>query len=197
MIAVLILTVIAGAFAAFFNIVPTFLSDNSGVLTDWFLYLLLFLIGFDLGNNRESLKTILKADRYTVLVPLGTIFGTLFGGFLASFVVNLSVMDSMAVSAGFGWYSYSGIILAKVRSADLGAIAFLSNVMRESMSFILIPILAKYVGPLTSVAPGGATTMDVTLPVIEKYAGKRAAVVGFVQGVILSTITPFVIPLFV
>lgn len=196
MIAVLVASIIAGAVMAGIGFIPNQIISSGGVITEYFLYFLLVMIGIDLGNNRESLKTIFKADRFTVIVPLGTILGTIFGGYLASFIVNLSAKDSMAIASGFGWYSFSAVILAKERSADIGSIAFLTNVMRESMSFILIPLVAKYINKYAAVAPGGATTMDVTLPVIEKYAGKRIAVIGFMQGVILTGITPFVIPLF-
>jgi uncharacterized membrane protein YbjE (DUF340 family) len=106
-------------------------------------------------------------------------------------------MDSMAVASGFGWYSFSAVILAKVKSAELGAIAFLSNVIRESLTLISVPFIAKYFGQYAAIAPGGATTMDVTLPVIEKFAGRRAALIGFVQGVLLTTLTPFIIQLFI
>ncbi|WP_022851277.1 lysine exporter LysO family protein [Limisalsivibrio acetivorans] len=197
MMVLLIAAVILGAVASFFGVVPEVLNANNGILVEITLYLMLFLIGFDLGNNRTSFSSMFKADKMLLIVPAGTILGTLFGGFLCASIVNLSGQDAMAVAAGFGWYSFSAVILAKVKGAELGAIAFLANVMRESLSLFLIPVIAKYLGPYAAIAPGGATTMDVTLPIIEKYAGRRAAIIGFVQGVILTGITPFVIEMIV
>lgn len=193
----LIASVFAGAFLSFNGLLPDVLVNNNGILVEAMLYLMLFLIGFDLGTSRAGLKATLKPDRYLIIVPAGTIVGTIAGGFLCSFVIDLSAMDSMAVASGFGWYSFSAVILAKVKSAELGAIAFLSNVIRESLTLISVPFIAKYFGQYAAIAPGGATTMDVTLPVIEKFAGRRAALIGFVQGVLLTTLTPFIIQLFI
>jgi len=193
----LIASVFAGAFLSFNGLLPDVLVNNNGILVEAMLYLMLFLIGFDLGTSRAGLKATLKPDRYLIIVPAGTIVGTIAGGFLCSFVIDLSAMDSMAVASGFGWYSFSAVILAKVKSAELGAIAFLSNVIRESLTLISVPFIAKYFGQYAAIAPGGATTMDVTLPVIEKFAGRRAALIGFVQGVLLTILTPFIIQLFI
>ncbi|HAL85792.1 MAG TPA: hypothetical protein DCM31_02235 [Deferribacteraceae bacterium] len=197
MLIMLIASVFAGAFLSFNGLLPDVLVNNNGILVEAMLYLMLFLIGFDLGTSRAGLKATLKPDRYLIIVPAGTIVGTIAGGFLCSFVIDLSAMDSMAVASGFGWYSFSAVILAKVKSAELGAIAFLSNVIRESLTLISVPFIAKYFGQYAAIAPGGATTMDVTLPVIEKFAGRRAALIGFVQGVLLTTLTPFIIQLFI
>jgi len=197
MLIMLIASVFAGAFLSFNGLLPDVLVNNNGILVEAMLYLMLFLIGFDLGTSRAGLKATLKPDRYLIIVPAGTIVGTIAGGFLCSFVIDLSAMDSMAVASGFGWYSFSAVILAKVKSAELGAIAFLSNVIRESLTLISVPFIAKYFGQYAAIAPGGATTMDVTLPVIEKFAGRRAALIGFVQGVLLTILTPFIIQLFI
>ncbi|QAR31864.1 lysine exporter LysO family protein [Geovibrio thiophilus] len=197
MLIILIVSVVTGAFLSFNGLLPEVLVNNNGLLVEAMLYLMLFLIGFDLGTSRAGLKATLKPDRYLIIVPAGTIAGTIFGGFLCSFVIDLSAMDSMAVASGFGWYSFSAVILAKVKSAELGAIAFLSNVIRESLTLVSVPFIAKYFGQYAAIAPGGATTMDVTLPVIEKFAGRRAALIGFVQGVLLTGLTPFIIQLFI
>jgi uncharacterized membrane protein YbjE (DUF340 family) len=196
MIFMMILAVITGAFAAFTHLISDQIISMCLSLTDISLVLLLFFIGFDIGNNRESLKSLLKADRLAIIVPLGTIIGTIFGGYLVSFVTSLSSSESMAISAGFGWHSLSAILLAETKGSDIGAIAFLSNVFRESLTLITLPFLVKYIGPYAPIGAGGATTMDVTLPVIEKYAGKRAAIIGFINGIILSTLVPIILPLF-
>ncbi len=113
-----------------------------------------------------------------------------------SLVTELSANEGMAIASGFGWHSLSAVLLAEMKGSDIGAIAFLSNVFRESLTMLSIPFLVKIVGPYAAIAPGGATTMDVTLPIIEKYCGKRAAIVGFINGVILSTLVPIIIPLY-
>jgi uncharacterized membrane protein YbjE (DUF340 family) len=197
MLIVIFGSVIAGALCSYFGLLPDVVLHNNGILVDSMLYLMLFLIGFDLGTSRAGLKTMLKPDRYLIIVPAGTIVGTIFGGFICSFFINLSAMDSMAVASGFGWYSFSAVILAKVKGAELGIIALLSNIMREALTIACVPFIAKYFGQYAAIAPGGATTMDISLPIIEKFAGRRAAIIGFVQGIVLTALIPFMIQLFI
>ncbi len=192
----MILSVIIGVMCAQYNLLPDILTVNSDKITNYSLYILLLLIGFSMGKDKESIKKLFKTDYIAFLVPLGTIVGTLVGGYVASFFINLSAGDSMAVSAGFGWYSLSAVIISNLKNSDLGSIAFLANVIREILSIILIPFIAKYVGPYVSIAPGGATTMDTTLPLIEKYAGESAAFIAFIHGFILSAFVPIIVPLF-
>jgi len=196
MIVFMILAVFLGTVSSFTHILSPHLIKGCLHITEVSLIILLFLIGFDIGNNRESLKTLIKADRYAIILPIGTIIGTIFGGYLVSLITDLTANEGMAIASGFGWHSLSAVLLAEMKGSDIGAIAFLSNVFRESITLISIPFLVKLVGPYAAIAPGGATTMDVTLPVIEKYCGKRAAIVGFINGVILSTLVPIILPLY-
>ncbi len=196
MIILMLASVFLGVFFTQFNFTPDILIKNSEILTEYSLFLMLILIGYDMGRDKESLKKLLNTDRRAFLLPLGTVVGTLVGGYIASFVINLSAKDSMAIASGFGWYSLSAIIIADAKGADLGSIAFLTNVSRELFSIILIPFVVKYIGPYVAIAPGGATTMDTTLPLIEKYAGESAAVIAFIHGFILSALVPFCVSLF-
>lgn len=196
MIISMILAVLVGTTLSYTQILSPVLINGCLRITNISLIILLFLIGFDIGNNRESLKTLLKADRLAFIIPAGTIAGTLAGGYAVSFITDLTANESMAISAGLGWHSLSAILLAEMKGSDIGAIAFLSNVFRECIALVSIPFLVKFLGSYTPIATGGATTMDVTLPVIEKYCGKKAAIVGFINGVILSTLVPIILPLF-
>ncbi|ADR17975.1 lysine exporter LysO family protein [Calditerrivibrio nitroreducens] len=196
MIFLMILAVISGAILSQFNLLPHFFLTYSSDITDYALYLLLFIVGFDIGRDTEALKRLFTADRYAFLIPIGTIMGTLFGGFIASFLITISIKHSMAIASGFGWYSLSAVIISKSAGSDLGSIAFLSNVFRESMSIITIPIISKYLGPFIAIPPAGATSMDTTLPIIQKYAGDEAAVVAFVHGFILSALVPIFVSFF-
>ena len=196
LILLMIIAVILGVFFAQFQLLPHLLMNNSSKITDYSLYFLLVLIGFSIGKDKSTIKTLFKSNYIVLLVPLGTIIGTLIGGYLASFLINLSAKDSMAVSAGFGWYSLSAVMISNMKSSDLGSIAFLSNVSREIISIVLIPFTAKYVGPYVSIAPGGATTMDTTLPLIERFAGEDAALTAFIHGFVLSILVPFIVPIF-
>ncbi len=73
--------------------------------------------------------------------------------------------------------------------------SFLSNMLRESMALVLIPVLARTRFPLLAVGAGGATSMDVTLPLIEKNCGARAVPFSIASGGLLSLSVPFLVPL--
>lgn len=197
MIILMILSVIAGTLLAQNGLLPSYLSQYSSDITDYALYLLLFIVGFDIGRDTDALKKLFTADRYAFLIPLGTIIGTLAGGLAASVVLQMSTKHALAVASGFGWYSLSAVIISKSAGSDLGSIAFLANVFRETMSIILIPLIAKYLGAFVSIAPAGATSMDTTLPIIQNYGGDEAAVVAFVHGFILSALVPVFVGIFV
>lgn len=196
MMLMMIAAVIGGIVLSQYSLLPVIVTQYSDNLTTYMLYLLLLLIGYDIGRDKNTLSKLFSSDKKLFFIPLGTVIGTLIGGLSSAFVIGLSISDSLAISAGFGWYSLSAVIIADVRGGDLGSVAFLSNVFREIISIILIPLLVKYLGPYASIPAGGATTMDTTLPLIEKYAGSSAAFVAFVHGFVLSLLVPFLVPLF-
>lgn len=196
MILLMVIFTIFGILAAQFGILPAIFIYHSDRVTEYSLYLLLLIVGYDIGRDKSAIVRLITKDKFAFFIPFGTIVGTLTGGYIASLFINLSVSDSLAVAAGFGWYSLSAVIITKMKSADLGSIAFLANVFRELLSILLIPIIANKLGPYVSIVPGGATTMDTTLPIIEKYAGESAAIVAFAHGFILSALVPIIVPIF-
>lgn len=101
----------------------------------------------------------------------------------------------MAIGAGFGYYSLSSIIIGKIRGEAIGAIALISNIIREVVTLVSAPILARYIAKLAPIASGGATSMDTTLPVIYKYAGNKYSLISIINGAVLSTLVPILIPI--
>jgi uncharacterized membrane protein YbjE (DUF340 family) len=69
--------------------------------------------------------------------------------------------------------------------------------MREAISFILIPLVAVKIGRLAAVAPGGATTMDTTLPLIAKATDAYTTVIALINGTTLSAMVPLLVPLLI
>ncbi|HZW83376.1 MAG TPA: lysine exporter LysO family protein [Candidatus Deferrimicrobium sp.] len=166
-------------------------------ITAWALYFMIWAVGLDLGKSGETLRKVLAVGWKVLLVPLGVVLGSLLGSVLGGTLLGFPINESSAIGAGFGWYSLSGVLLAQIYSVKIGAIAFLSNVFRELIAVMTIPFLAKKIGPLAAVAPGGATTMDTTLPLIAAAAGNHTALIGFVSGLTLSSVVPFLIPILI
>ncbi len=164
---------------------------------NWGLCIMLFFVGLDIGGNKEVLYRIKRIGWKVVLIPISIAIGSIVGAIAISSIVNLSAWEAAAVGAGMGWYSLSAVILDQLHSTYLGAIGFLSNVLRELLSLIIIPLLAKYTKDLYTIAPAGATAMDTTLPIIAKCTTSEIAILAFISGITLSTMIPFLVPFFI
>lgn len=76
-----------------------------------------------------------------------TAVGTLAGAALSTLLLPpLTAGDTMAVGAGFGYYSLSSIFIADFRGAELGTVALLCNVMRELFTLLAAPLVARWFG---------------------------------------------------
>ena len=92
-----------------------------------------------------------------------------------------------------GWYTFAPVLLSDY-SAQISAISFLHNVMRELFGLMLIPVVAKYIGYVEAVGLPGGAAMDVGVAVVDRVAGPNAAVYSFVAGLILSVCVPILVP---
>jgi len=167
-----------------------------GTIIDVGLYILLFLVGIDMGQQGHVLQDIRAAGFKVLLVPGTVAVGTLLFSFFGSFLLPLRIKETLAASAGFGWYSLAPTLLAPY-SLSLSAIAFLSNVLREIFSIIAIPFVARSIGYLECVALPGAAAMDTVLPVIVGATHERITVYAFISGLILSLLVPVLVPLII
>jgi uncharacterized membrane protein YbjE (DUF340 family) len=158
------------------------------------LYFLLLLVGISVGSDMKSWSVLIKLHTKVLLVPLATIIGTLAGVFLAALLwKNLTIRNSLAIGAGFGYYSLSSIIISGFAGEEHGAIALLSNVIREILTLILTPLFVILFGKLSPISAGGATSMDTTLPIITKSCGKEYTVISIIHGTILTILVPILV----
>ena len=166
------------------------------VVTNYSLAVLLFGVGIDIGSSREIIEDLRLMGWKLIVIPILIAFGSLLGAVLTGLLFGFAAGESAAVGAGFGWYSLSGVLISKLHSAELGSLAFLTNVFRELLTVMILPLVAKYFGSLAVIAPGGATTMDVTLPLVKESGGEAVVIPAFVSGAVLSTLVPILVPLF-
>ena len=192
---IIFLSVITGILIGYFILEPAYYSWLDP-LTNYSLAVLLFGVGVDIGASREILADLKLMGWKILAIPLLIAAGSLLGSVIIGVLLGFAVSESAAVGAGFGWYSLSGVLISKLHSAELGSLAFLANVFRELMTVILLPFVVKYFGSLAAVAPGGATTMDVTLPLIKESGGEAVVIPAFISGAVLSTLVPILVPFF-
>jgi uncharacterized membrane protein YbjE (DUF340 family) len=174
-------------------ILPSEINEMSTVFLNIGLCVLLFFVGIDIGRNKTILQTIKRSGLLFVLVPLGTAIGAIGGAVVAGLILGYPINEAGAVGAGFGWYTLSAIIIAPY-AAELSVLAFLTNVMREIVAIMMIPIIAKRMGYVVAIAPAGATAMDTTLPIISKNTSGETAVLAFASGLVLSLMVPVLVP---
>jgi uncharacterized membrane protein YbjE (DUF340 family) len=158
------------------------------------LYVLLFLIGVEIGGNTEVWQKARDLRARILLVPLAVVIGTLLGvGLLSLPLQGISLRHALAVGAGFGYYSLASVLTAQLAGKSLGVLALLVNLLREMATLVLAPLLVRCFGKLAPIASGGATAMDTTLPVISRSAGAEYALVAVFSGVILTLLVPLLI----
>lgn len=176
------------------NLLPSSTNESIGTMIDFGLCLLLFFVGIDIGRQKDIFDKVKGMGLKVLLVPVMIAVGSITGAMVGGVILRLPLNQAGAVGAGFGWYSLSAIELSK-HSPQLGSLAFLTNVIREVIALLSIPLIAKYVGGLESIAPAGATAMDTTLPIISKATDGSVAVISFITGVVLSSLVPVLVPL--
>lgn len=162
-------------------------------IADYVLYLLMFAVGISVGMNKLILKKMREYNLTVLLIPLGIILGSVAGGIICGLLLNIPLDDSTAIASGLGWYSLSGVLISDLAGAEVGAIAFLSNLLREIFSFLLIPVIVKRFNPYTAIAPAGATSEDTTLPMMIRYTSEDVVVISVLNGVICSAVVPILI----
>lgn len=183
---------ILGIAAGLSGMVPESIID--GDLTFYALCALLLCVGIGIGSDRNNVTKFKSLDVRMALLPLGTALGTFAGSLVVSFILSgRSPLDCLAVGSGFGYYSLSSIFITEYKGAELGTIALLANIIREMVTLLLSPVLAKVFGPLAPISSGGVTSMDTTLPIIMASSGEQYSAVSIFHGFILDFSIPFLV----
>ena len=135
--------------------------------SEYTLIFLLFLIGIQLRNNGMTLRQIIL-NRRGMIVALVVVASSFVGGAINSLILGLPLKTALAMASGFGWYSLSGMLIP--------------GMVRRSRS--------------TALGLCGATSMDFTLPVLQRAGGVEIVPAAIVHGFILSLLVPVFIALF-
>lgn len=189
---IIVLLFIAGLLLSFYKYIPELLLHPD--ISTYVLYVLLLVVGFSVGSDKEALKILYKANWKIILVPLSVVIGSLGAtGLFALLLTDMSIKEAMAVGSGFGYYSLSSILISEMHSSTLGTVALLANIIREIITLLFAPLLLIIFGKLAPVAAGGATSMDTTLPIITRVSGNEYGIVAIFSGLVLSLIVPILV----
>ena len=169
------------------------------------LYVLMLLLGINLGGNRDPKQFAASLKPQTLLVPLATVTGTFIFSAMAAFILSRwSVYDCMAVGSGFAYYSVSSILIPYMKSAslvvqiatELGTIALLSNIFREMTALVCAPLFRRYFGYLAPISAAGIGSADISLQAIARYSGPDAIPIAIIHGLLIEVSVPFFVSFF-
>lgn len=173
------------------KMVPSWLLD--GDVSFLALCGLLLFVGLGIGLNPEMKKEVRSLSPRMALLPVVTIIGSWLGALLIWTVLHRTLSDCMAINSGFAYYSLSSIFITEYRGAELGTIALLANIIREMLTLLGAPLMARWFGPLAPISVGGATTMDTTLPILSQTLGQRYIALSIYHGFVVDFTVPFLV----
>lgn len=173
------------------KMVPAWLLD--GEVSFVALCGLLLFVGLGIGLNPEIKKEVRSLSPRMALLPVVTIIGSWLGALLIWTVLHRTLSDCMAINSGFAYYSLSSIFITEYRGAELGTIALLANIIREMLTLLGAPLMARWFGPLAPISAGGATTMDTTLPILSQTVGQRYVALSIYHGFVVDFTVPFLV----
>lgn len=181
----------AGILCGRADVLPQWVSSSTVSMTA--LCALLLCVGMGIGSNPDMKSEFRSLNLRVALLPLATILGSWAGAAIAFLVLQRTLTDCLAISSGFAYYSLSSIFLTEYRGIELGTIALVANLVREAITLLGTPLLARLFGPLAPISAGGATTMDTTLPIITHTCGQRFTILAIFHGFIVDFSVPFLV----
>ena len=181
----------AGILCGRADVWPQWVSSSTVSMTA--LCALLLCVGMGIGSDPDMKSEFRSLNPRVALLPLATILGSWAGAAIAFLVLQRTITDCLAISSGFAYYSLSSIFLTEYRGIELGTIALVANLVREAITLLGTPLLARIFGPLAPISVGGATTMDTTLPIITHTCGQRFTILAIFHGFIVDFSVPFLV----
>ena len=162
--------------------------------SEYTLVLLLFLVGMQLRNSGMSLSQIVL-NRRGMMIGVVVVASSLVGGVINAFLLGLPIKTGLGMASGFGWYSLSGILMTESYGPVIGSATFFNDLARELLAIMLIPGLIRR-SRSSALGLCGATSMDFTLPVLQRSGGVEIVPAAIVHGFLLTLLVPILMALF-
>ncbi|MGE6983059.1 LysO family transporter [Kluyvera intermedia] len=168
--------------------------QHATAASEYTLIFLLFLVGIQLRNSGMTLRQIIL-NRRGMLIALVVVTSSMVAGVINAFLLGLPIKTGLAMASGFGWYSLSGILLTDAYGPVIGSATFFNDLARELVAIMLIPGLVRR-SRSTALGLCGATSMDFTLPVLQRSGGVEMVPPAIVHGFVLSLLVPIMMAFF-
>lgn len=159
------------------------------------LVIMILGVGIQLRNSGIPLREVFLNKRgiYTSII---FIISSLVGGAIAAWVLALPLAKGLTFASAFGWYSLSSVLVNDAWGAIYGSIAFFNDLSREILCLFMIPFFMRLF-PSTAVGLGGATSLDCTLPIIQKSGGIQVVPLAISFGFIVNLVAPLLLAIFI
>jgi len=184
---VFILTLVVGWVVGAFTRIPIV-----GNAVEPELMVLASVVGLSTGRV-ITLRSIAAGGRVGLMASLAALIGSSLTGLALSRLLGVGLNVSLAVALGMGWYTFTGPTVALYAGPYYGLLAFLTNFLREQLTYVVVPFMPG--SPEALISVGGATTMDDTLPVYVSVLGRDYSVASISNGLLLTVVVPIVVPL--
>ena len=158
------------------------------------LVVLIFCVGIQLRNNGISIRAVFF-NRRGMITGVIFVLTSLLGGIIGAQVLNVPIVQGLAVSSGLGWYSLSSVTLNNAWGPIWGSIAFFNDLSRELISLFIVPLFMHQYRS-TAIGYTGATAIDCTLPIIQKAGGVEVLPLAFSFGFITNIAPPILLVFF-
>jgi uncharacterized membrane protein YbjE (DUF340 family) len=163
-----------------------------------FLLLMILAVGVQSTRELRTLSTDHSSSRGVALfvllaLPVAVMMGTLCFCAGAGLFLKYGWRDSMLCGAAMGWQTLGGPMVQELRGLQLGNVAFLTNMFRDVVSLLLIPLVSRRGFELLGVTPGGVSSMDMLLPGIMAASGRHVLLYAMWVGASCSFWAPILI----
>lgn len=159
------------------------------------LVVMIFCVGVQLRNSGIPLREVFL-NRRGLIVSVIFMASSLVGGVLSAYWLDLGVIQGLTLASGFGWYSLSSVLLNDAWGPVYGSIAFFNDLSREIFCLVMIPLFMRTF-PSTAVGLAGATSLDCTLPIIQKSGGIQVVPLAISFGFIINLAVPLLLAFFI
>lgn len=163
-------------------------------ISGYVLLFLLLLIGIQLRNSGMTLKQIIL-NRRGALIALVVTLSSLTAGMINAVILDLPIATGLAMASGYGWYTLSGILMTEAYGPIIGSATFFNDLLHELAAIILLPLLISH-NRQAALGICGATSMDFTLPVLQRAGGIEIVPAAIVHGFLLTVAGPLLMALF-
>jgi len=170
-------------------------STNISSIFSFVLPILLFSVGLSLGNI-DILKLV-RQNKKLLFLPVLSLVGSTVFSLVYALAVEKNIKETVLAGSAMGFYSLPAILVSTNISVVAGTLLLITNMIRESITILLAPLIVKVFGKQSVVAVGGATTMDVSLAVIKEAAGDEYVPLAVLNGLVLTIGVPLITSLFI